>query len=57
MAKDQVQLLKELAEELKSEPKDKDKALATLVAAKILTKKGHFTRHYPNLKRVVAMAK
>jgi len=53
----QITLLLELAEEIKSKPRSKEEALKSLVAAKILTKKGNFTSHYPNLKKADITAK
>jgi len=50
MEKSQVQLLLELAKELRETPRTKEEILASLVEAKILTKKGNFTRHYPELR-------
>lgn len=53
----QIKLLKTLAKEIKTEEKSKDKVIASLHSAKILTKQGNFTGKYSNLKRVVLQSK
>jgi predicted transcriptional regulator len=50
METDQIKLLKELAERLNARKLTKKEALASLHSAGILTKKGEFTKHYPNLR-------
>ncbi len=57
MEPNQIQLLKSLAKKLKSEDKSKAKILASFQSAKILDKKGNFTRHFSNLKKVVTSSK
>jgi hypothetical protein len=57
MKTNQIKLLTSLAKEIKTENKDKAKALATLQSAKILTKKGNFSKKYSNLNRIVVSAK
>lgn len=54
MENNQVKLLLELAEELKTRKKNQSKedAIKTLVSAKILTKSGKFTKHYSELEKV-----
>ncbi|MGG7468059.1 hypothetical protein [Chryseobacterium arthrosphaerae] len=54
MENNQVKLLKALAKSIKTEKKDRAKALSSLQSAKILTKKENFTGAYSNLKRVVS---
>lgn len=51
MEANQVELLVSLAKRIKSEQKDRDRVVATLQSAKILTKKENFTGHYSNLKK------
>jgi len=53
MESNQIKLLSALAKKLKSEEKNKAKALTSLQAAKILDKKGRFTKPYRNLEKVV----
>ena len=57
MKTNQIKLLTSLAKEIKTKNKDKAKALATLQSAKILTKKGNFSKKYSNLNRIVVSAK
>ncbi|EEI93039.1 hypothetical protein HMPREF0765_1337 [Sphingobacterium spiritivorum ATCC 33300] len=52
MEANQVELLVSLAKRIKSEQKDRDRVVATLQSAKILTKKENFTGHYSNLKKI-----
>jgi hypothetical protein len=54
MEKKQIALLTALAKRLKTENKDKAKVVASLQAAKILTKNGNFTEHYKTLNKVVS---
>jgi len=49
----QTKLLLQLASKIKTKPKSKNEIVASLHAAKILTKNGNFTAHYSNLKKVV----
>jgi len=53
MESNQIKLLSALAKKLKSEKKDKTKAVASLQSAKILDKNGSFTKQYRNLEKVV----
>ena len=53
----QVKLLATLAKKIKSEKKDKNKIVGTLVSAKILTNSGNFSSHYPNLKKLASASK
>lgn len=57
MATDQIKLLSSLAKEIKKEKKDRDKVVAVLQSAKILTKQENFTGNYNNLERVVLPSK
>lgn len=54
MNSNQVKLLVELAEKIKSEPKNKNQVAVTLKSARILTESENFTGHYPNLKKAVS---
>lgn len=54
---DQKKLLTELVSKLKNEPKNKSQAVASLQSAKIITKSGAFTSHYPNLKKAAKTSK
>ena len=53
MEANQIKLLESLAKKIKSQSRDKSAAIASLHAAKILTKNGEFSKNYPNLKRAV----
>lgn len=53
MESNQIKLLSALAKKLKSEEKNKAKALTSLQSAKILDKNGRFTKPYKNLEKVV----
>ena len=53
MEKKQIKLLTALAKKLKAEKKNRAKVVASLQAAKILTKNGNFTGHYSSLNRAV----
>jgi len=57
MSSNQVKLLKTLAKEIKTEKKVRDKVVASLQSAKILTKQENFTGNYSHLKRVVSSTK
>lgn len=57
MNNNQAKLLSNLANKIKSEPKDRTRIVVSLTTAKILTKNGNITNHYSNLKKVVAIAK
>ena len=52
MESNQIKLLLELAKKIKSEKKDKEKVIASLQSAKILTPSVNFTVHYNSLKKV-----
>jgi hypothetical protein len=52
METNQIKLLKNLAKKIKAEQSSKEDALKTLQSAKILDKKGNFTKNYSNLRRV-----
>jgi hypothetical protein len=52
MENNQISLLASLAKKIQSEEKNRTKILASLNSAKILTKKGDFTSHYPKLKKL-----
>lgn len=56
MSTQQVKLLMELAARIKSKPKSRGEIVASLKAAKILTKEENLTGHYSHLKRVVTTA-
>lgn len=56
MEENQFKLLKELAQNIESEKKDRAVVVASLQSAKILDKKENFTSHLKNLKRVFAVA-
>lgn len=56
MENNQIKLLSTLARKIKSEKKDSAKIFTTLKSARIITKKGNFTKHYSNLKKVVSVA-
>lgn len=56
MEANQIKLLKSLAREIKSEKKDKEKVVASLHSAKILTKRGNFTGKFSNLNRIAVKA-
>ncbi len=49
----QAELLKNLVKQEKSRVSSKANALKTLTKAKILNKKGKFTKHYSNLEKAV----
>ncbi|HHU34500.1 MAG TPA: hypothetical protein GXZ49_04635 [Bacteroidetes bacterium] len=53
----QIALLTDLAKNANSEKKDKEKVVATLQSAKILTKSGNFTSYFSNLSRVANSSK
>lgn len=53
----QIALLTDLAKKTNSEKKDKEKVVATLQSAKILTKSGNFTSYFSNLNRVANSSK
>lgn len=53
MESNQIKLLSALAKKLKGENKDKEKAIASLQSAKILDRKGDFTKQYSNLEKIV----
>ena len=57
MAANQIELLTALAKKIETEKKDRAKVIASLQAAKILTKSENFTKSYSNLKKVVTVAK
>jgi len=57
MESNQIKLLYELAKKLKSQENDKAKALTSLQSAKILDKRGRFTKPYRNLEKVVLKTK
>jgi len=63
MYNSQIKLLTTLAKKIRSEQKnrdkvkDRDKIITTLRSAKILTAKGNFTAHYPNLERALSASK
>lgn len=48
----QINLLKELLLKIKSETKTKEDVLKTFAEAKILTKKGNFSKQFKNLNKV-----
>lgn len=50
---DQLKLLQELAKKIKQNENTKEQSLETLIAAKILTKNGRLTVHYPNLGKLI----
>ncbi len=56
MSTHQAKLLLELASEIKSKGKKRTEIVASLTAAKILTKDEKFTNHYPQLKKALAAA-
>ena len=53
MESNQIKLLSALAKKLKGENKDKEKAIASLQSAKILDRKGDFTKQYSNVEKIV----
>lgn len=53
MSTRQAKLLFELAAKIKSRQKSRDEIVASLKAARILTKGENLTAHYSNLKKVV----
>lgn len=55
METNQLKLLNSLAKKMKSQKRDRAKIVASLQSAKILTKNENFTKHYSNLKKVVAV--
>lgn len=57
MGSDQTKLLLKLVKKIKSEPKVRDKVVATLTSAKIITAKENLTSHYSNLRKVIATSK
>ena len=57
MEANQFALLSTLAKEIKAQKRDGAKVIATLKSAKILTKSGKFTSHYPNLNKAVVVSK
>ncbi len=57
METNQVKLLETLAKKIKSEKRDKAQIIASLHAAKILTKQGNFTNKFSNLSKVVTTVK
>lgn len=57
MPTDQIKLLSSLAKEIKTEKKDREKVVAFLQSAKILTKHENFTGNYSNLQRIVSASK
>lgn len=54
---DQIKLLGTLAKEIRTKEKDRDKVVASLQSAKILTKQENFTGKFNHLKRVVTSSK
>lgn len=57
MEENQIKLLSTLAKKLKSEKKDRSKAIESLQSAKILTRNENFTGRYKNLDKVFTVAK
>lgn len=57
METNQVKLLISLAKKIRIQNKDKTQAVASLHSAGILTKRGNFTSHYGNLKKVAKATK
>ena len=57
MEANQVKLLGSLAKKIKSENKNRDKVVASLQSAKILTKQENLTGKYSNLSKVVLVSK
>lgn len=57
MEANQVKLLISLAENIELKQKDRNKIVASLQSAKILTKGENFTIHYKNLKKVLVSDK
>lgn len=53
METNQIKLLSALAKKLKSERRDKEKAIASLQKAKILNSKGDFNKNYSNLEKII----
>lgn len=54
MTRDQIKLLSRLAKDLKERKKTKKEVVASLQAARILTKGNQFTGHYKHLNKVVS---
>lgn len=54
MEKNQIKLLTTLAKEIQTQKKTKAQVIDTFISAKIFTEKGKFTKHYPNLSRLVS---
>jgi hypothetical protein len=54
MEKNQIKLLTSLAKEIQSQKKSRAQIVDTFISAKILNEKGKFTKHYPNLSRLVS---
>ncbi|NCX95404.1 MAG: hypothetical protein EBX41_03150 [Chitinophagia bacterium] len=54
---DQIKLLHELADKLNAQKRTKEQALNSLVSAGILTKKGNYTKHYPESKKLMELNK
>lgn len=52
MESNQLKLLTDLAQKIRTAKKDKRKILASLQSAKILTKQGNFTSQYRHLSKV-----
>lgn len=54
MTKDQIKLLSRLAKDLKARKKSKKEVVASLQAARILTKGNRFAGHYSHLSKAVS---
>lgn len=55
MEHNQIKLLTTLAKKINAEEKGRDHVVVSLQSAKIITKSENFTKHYSNLKKVVAI--
>ncbi|MGC3978332.1 MAG: hypothetical protein QM751_09000 [Paludibacteraceae bacterium] len=54
MDTNQIKLLESLAKEIRAEEKLREKVVASLKSAKILTRQENFTGNFSNLSRVVS---
>lgn len=53
----QKELLLRLAKKLEKSPVSKEAVIKSLNSAKIVTKTGDVSKHYPNLERIITAAK